>query len=360
MLGIMTNHTTIRVGALAPLSRPGFLEAGRHLRAGVELAVTEINEAGGVDGRPLELLLRDTAGTAARAPEAVRGLVVEGAVAVVGEYHSVVAHAAAGAAVESGLPFVCSSAVLDAVVDAPTDIVARIAPAQSYCWRVYADFLVAAGYRHVALVVQPDLYWSSGARVLKASLAEHGVAVSFTEFDALITDVLVADVVLLLVGYPEPAVSLVKAVRAEPRLAGVRIGDPAGRVEFPEWMALVGELGADLPFLRYLPPRLGPLGERVAEGLARLLGETASFVAFEGYDAVQVVAEALRIGGVDRQGVAEALGSPGLQVAGTRGTIRFSRDAGNVLQWAWPPVQVAAHRDARRPGEVGVLHQAGI
>lgn len=41
----MTNHATaggrrpIRLGALAPLSRPGFCEAGRHLRAGVELAV---------------------------------------------------------------------------------------------------------------------------------------------------------------------------------------------------------------------------------------------------------------------------------------------------------------------------------
>nr|WP_212529991.1 ABC transporter substrate-binding protein [Actinospica durhamensis] len=338
----MMNHRTIRVGALAPLSRPGFLEAGRHIRAGVELAVTEINEAGGVDGRPLELLLRDTAGTPARAADAVRAFVDEGAVAVVGEYHSVVAHAAAGVAVEVGLPFVCSSAVLDAVVDAPTDMVARIAPAQSYCWRVYADFLVAAGYREVALVVQPDLYWSSGARVLKASLAERGVAVSVVEFDAWVVDALVADVVLLLVGYPEPAVSLVKAVRADPRLAGVRIGDPAGRVEFPEWAGLVGEAGADIPFLRYMPPELPPLGVRVAEGLAGLLGERPSFVAFEGYDAVQVVAEALRVGGLDRRGAAAGLGSPGLRVAGTRGTIGFSRDVGDVLQWAWPPVHVAA------------------
>ena len=367
----MTNQTTagakraIRLGALAPLSRPGFLEAGRHLRAGVELAVEEINEAGGaIDGRPFELLVHDTAGTPEFGVAAVRDLAAEGAVAVVGEYHSVVAHAAAGAAVEVGLPFVCSSAVVDAVVDSPTDIVARIAPAQSYCWRVYADYLVSAGYRHVALVMQPDRYWSSGARLLQASLAERGVTVTAIEYTApqgdSITDMLAAadgiDALLLLVGYPEPAAGLVKAVRADARLTGLRIGDPAGRAEFPPWLQLLGEDGVDVPFLRYLPSRLGALGTRVSERLTRILGESPSFVALEGYDSVQVVAEALRIGGPDRKGVREALS--GVQVAGTRGMIDFAASSGAILQWTRPPVQIAAHHDPQRPREIAVLHQA--
>lgn len=367
MLDAMTNDIAsapkrpLRLGALAPLSRPGLLEAGRHLRAGAELAVFEINEAGGIDGHPLELLLRDTGGVPERAAAAIRDFAADGAVAVVGEYHSVVARAAADAAVEARLPFVCSSAVLDGLVDTPTDIVARVAPAQSYCWRVYADYLVSAGYRHVALVVQPDRYWSSGARLLQASLAERAVAV--TEIDhASLLDIPVADAVdgadalLLLVGYPEPAVSLVKAVRAAPGLAGLRIGDPAGRAEFPQWSALLGADGADVPFLRYLPARPGSPAARATERLARILGESPSFVALEGYDSVQVVAEALRIGGPERAHVVEALS--GLRVAGTRGTISFSADSGAVLQWTWPPVQVAARRDPRRPQEITVLHQA--
>ena len=127
-------------------------------------------------------------------------------------------------------PFVCSSAVVDGLVDSPTDIVARVAPAQSYCWPVYADYLVSAGHRHVAVIVQPDRYWSSGARLLQTSLSERGVAV--TEIDhATLAETPLADAVaaadgvdalLLLVAYPEPAASLVKAVRAETRLAGLR------------------------------------------------------------------------------------------------------------------------------------------
>jgi ABC-type branched-subunit amino acid transport system substrate-binding protein len=369
MLDAVTNHTTtgarrpIRLGALAPLSRPGFWEAGRHLRAGVELAVDEINDAGGIGGRPIELVLRDTAGAPRQAAAAVRDFAAEGAVAVVGEYHSVVAHAAAGAAVEEGLPFVCSSAVLDGLADSPTGIVARVAPAQSYCWRTYADYLVSAGHWHVAAVVQPDRYWSSGARLLQASLSERGVTVTLIDFAALpdtpVADAVAAadgaDALLVLVGYPEPAVSLVRAVRAQAGLAGLRIGDPAGRAEFPQWLAQLGEDGADVPFLRYLPARLGPLGTQVAERLTPIIGPSLSFVALEGYDSVQVVAEALRTGGPDRPRVIEALSS--LRVAGTRGTISFSPGPGTVLQWAWPPVQVAAHRDPSRAQEISVLYQ---
>lgn len=333
----MTNDV-IRLGALAPLSRPGFLEAGRHLRAGVELAVEEINAAGGVDGRPIELLLRDTAGVPERAAAAVREFAAQGAVAVVGEYHSVVAHAAAAAAVEARLPFVCSSAVLDAIVDAPTDVVARIAPAQSYCWRVYADYLADNGHRHVALAVEPNRYWSSGAKLLHTYLPERGVAVTEVE-DVDAVAAADADALLLLVGYPEPAASLVKAMRADPRLQRLVIGDPAGRAEFPEWRALLGENGANVPFLSYLPDRLGPLGARVADQLTQALGQGPSFVAFEGYDSVHVVAEAVRVaGGPDRERVIEALSR--VRVEGTRGPISFSRSAGAVLQWTWPPVRV--------------------
>ncbi|MFC8886510.1 ABC transporter substrate-binding protein, partial [Streptomyces cinereoruber] len=49
----------VRLGALVPLTRPGWAEAGRHLLAGLDLAVREVNDTGGIDGRPLELLVRD-------------------------------------------------------------------------------------------------------------------------------------------------------------------------------------------------------------------------------------------------------------------------------------------------------------
>ncbi|MEU3882993.1 ABC transporter substrate-binding protein [Streptomyces californicus] len=355
-----TGGSPIRLGALVPLTRPGWAEAGRHLLAGLDLAVREVNDAGGIDGRPLELVVRDTAADPERAAAAVDELADLGVAAVVGEYHSVVARAAAARADALGVPFLCSSAVLDALTEEPTEWVARLAPAQSHGWRIYADFLLGAGRRRIAVATQPSVYWTSGTRVLRDHLAPRGGTV--LELDASLTpealcDALVdhgATALLLLVGHPEPAVPIVRAVRSDRRLGEILIGAPAGQPEFAEWAAALGEDGAGVPFLRYLPERLGPLGERVGKELRERLGEAPSFVAFEGWDTVAVLAAVLRSHGTDRAAVAASW--PRVAVEGTRGPIRFSRTPGiGVWQWAWAPVEVV-DRDPAEPDRLRVLH----
>ncbi|WP_161168089.1 ABC transporter substrate-binding protein [Streptomyces sp. SID5910] len=352
--------TSVRIGALAPLTPPGWTEAGRHLLAGMELAVREVNDAGGILGKPLELIVRDTAADPDRAVAAVEELAGLGVAALAGEYHSVVARAAAGRADALGLPFLCSSAVLDALTDGPTDHVARLPPAQSRGWRLYADHLLDAGHRRIAVAAQPSLYWASGTRILRDHLAPHGGSVVELDLSTLdptaVCDELAAQqatALLLLAGHPEPVVSLVRAVRRDRRLGHVLIGAPAGQPEFATWAAALGDDGAGVPFLRYLPERLGPLGARVEPALRERLAEAPSFVAFEGYDAVVVLAELLRAHGTDRARTAEAW--PRIEAEGTRGQIRFSRAPGiSVWQWTWAPIQVV-DRDPAEPGRFRVL-----
>ncbi|MEV0126292.1 ABC transporter substrate-binding protein [Streptomyces sp. NPDC050703] len=357
-----TGGAAVRIGALVPLSRPGWVEAGRHLLAGLESAVHDVNATGGISGRPLELVVRDTAADPERAAAAVEELAQLGVAALAGEYHSVVARAAAARADAVGLPFLCSSAVLDALTEQPTPWVARLCPAQSHGWRIYADFLRGAGHPHIAVAAQSSVYWAAGTRILRDRLAPHGGTV--TELDvsdlspAAVCDRLAgtrATALLVLTGQPEPAVSIVRAVRRDRRLAGVMIGAPAGQPEFAEWAGLLGEDGAAVPFLRYLPERLTALGARVDAALRERLAEAPSFVAFEGYDTVTVLADVLRSHGTDRASTAEAW--PRVAVEGTRGPIRFSRTPGiGVWQWAWPPVQVV-DRDPAEPGRFRVLHR---
>ncbi|MEV6166527.1 ABC transporter substrate-binding protein [Streptomyces sp. NPDC052052] len=356
-----TGGSSVRLGALVPLTRPGWVEAGRHLLAGLDLAVREVNDAGGIDGRPLELVVRDTAADPERAAAAVDELARLGVAAVAGEYHSVVARAAAARADALGVPFLCSSGVLDALTEQPTEWVARLAPAQSHGWGIYADFLLGAGRRRIAVATQPSVYWASGTRVLRDYLAPRGGTVVELDTNALtpeaLCDALVdhgATALLLLVGHPEPAVPIVRAVRGDRRLAEILIGAPAGQPEFAEWAAVLGEDGAGIPFLRYLPERLGPLGERVGEELRERLGEAPSFVAFEGWDTVTVLADVLRSHGTDRAAIAESW--PRVAVEGTRGPIRFSRTPGiSVWQWAWTPIQVV-DRDPAESDRFRILH----
>jgi ABC-type branched-subunit amino acid transport system substrate-binding protein len=356
-----TSGPAVRIGALAPLSPPGWVEAGRHLLAGLELGARDANAAGGIGGRPLELLVRDTAADPARAAAAVEELAALGVAALAGEYHSVAARAVAARADALGLPFLCSSAVLDALTDAPTDWVARLAPAQSHAWSVYADFLDRSGRRRIAAAIQPSVYWSAGFAILRDRLAAAGGTLVDVDIRALapgaVCDALAghrATALLLLAGYPEPAVSIVRRVRRDPRLAGLLIGAPAGQPEFVGWAATLGADGASVPFLRYLPERLTPLGARVEAALRTTLAEAPSFVAFEGYDTIAVLADLLRTHGPDGARASDAWSR--VAVDGTRGPIRFSRRPGiPVWQWVWPPVQVA-DRDPADPSSFRIRH----
>jgi ABC-type branched-subunit amino acid transport system substrate-binding protein len=355
-----TDGLPVRIGALVPLTRPGWVEAGQHLLAGLELAAAEANDGGGIGGRPLELVIRDTAADPQRAAAAVAELARLDVAAVAGEYHSVVARAAAARADALGLPFLCSSAVLDALTEEPTAWVARLAPAQSRGWQIYADFLLGAGHSRIAVATEPSAYWASGTRILRDYLSARGGTIIELGLRALtpaaVCDELAgnrATALLLLAGFPEPAVSIVTAVRRDRRLAGIMIGAPAGQPEFAAWAALLGDDGAAIPFLRYLPERLSPLGARVEAALRGRLAEAPLFVAFEGYDTVAVLAEVLRSAGPDRARIAGSW--PGVAVEGSRGQIQFSRTPGvSVWQWAWPPVQVA-DRDPAEPGCFRIL-----
>jgi hypothetical protein len=154
-----------------------------------------------------------------------------------------------------------------------------------------------------------------------------------------------ATALMVLTGSSEQAASIVSAIRGDARVAEVLLGAPAGQPEFAGWAAALGEDNAAIPFLRYLPERLSPLGARVEGALRERLDQAPSFVAFEGYDTVVVLAELLRSG--------ESW--PGVAVEGTRGEIRFSRTPGvSVWQWTWPPIQVV-DRDPAHPDRFRVL-----
>ncbi|CAM5241192.1 amino acid ABC transporter substrate-binding protein [Streptomyces spiroverticillatus] len=339
--------TPVRIGALAPLSRPGWAEAGQHLLAGMELAVRDALASGGVGGRELELVVRDTAADPQRAADAVDELAEAGVVALVGEYHSVVARAVATRADARQVPYLCASSVIDVLTEQPSDWVARLSPPQSRGWRVYADHLAGAGHSRIAVAYQAGAYWAAGTRILSDRLAVTGIDMGAHTVASACDALVEAEVsaLLLLAGHPEPAIPLVAAVRSDPRFEGLLVGAPAGQPEFPQWE---GELGAGIPFLRYLPEQLGPLGLRVEKELG-----APSFVAYEGYDAATVLTEALRIHGADRARIAASW--PSLVVDGTRGRIRFSRTPGStVWQWADAPVQVV-DRDPASPDRFRVL-----
>ena len=74
----------VRIGLAGPFSDP----VGAPMRRAAELAAEEINAAGGINGRPIELVARDDAGDPDSAVQVATDLVAEQVVAVIGHVYS--------------------------------------------------------------------------------------------------------------------------------------------------------------------------------------------------------------------------------------------------------------------------------
>jgi ABC-type branched-subunit amino acid transport system substrate-binding protein len=363
---------TIRLGALGPLSRPGIPAAGEELRAAMQVAMEHVNALGTL-GAPLELRFEDTAGSPARGREAVEQLVADGVCAILGEFHSVVADAIVEPIDRAGVPFICASATMDTITARRLPYVFRVAPAQSYGWRAYADFLGKETFGHVvSLTDEQNVYWARGAGTVETRLSELGVRCTRVNLAGRsprrVAEEIVAlsepspDIVLLLVSHPQPLGSLLRELRIKSSgRSHMRLGDPAGRVIFPDWWDVAGETAAHMPFLAYArPDRLTPEGQELRSRFRARYGREPTFVALEGCDTVLALAGAIHAAGATRPSeICAALRVT--EVRGTRAAFRFSTEEQGLVhqQWRWPPVFVVTRprRDAS-PTEVKLLWDA--
>ena len=309
------NEQSIRIGGLGPLTLPGLSWAGHELKDGMTLAV---EHTGRVLGRPLTLLFEDTQGRPQVGLAAVEKLLGEHIHVFAGEFHSVVADAIVEPIQRSSLPFVCASATMDSVTARRLSVVFRLTPPQSYGWSIYADCLASHGFRHVVAFQEDNLYWNSGSRVIETRLHNLGVRFTRLPLPTGSTDVVACmrqvqgmrlehpapDILLMLVAYPEPFVSLAsEASRHGLVPPACFLGDPAGRVAYQDRRAVVGTEAMRVPFLSYTrSEHLTEEGRRMSKGFRSRFGREPTFVACEGYDSVLVVARACADAGTVRAG----------------------------------------------------------
>ena len=117
---------TIKIGGMAPLSSPGSYQQGPELVLGLQWAVDDVNAAGGVLGKQIELIVEDTQGRPPTGATAVEKLITKDKViAAAGEYHSSVCKAEIEVFHQHGIPFVIGSCWSDALTDAGYDEVFR-------------------------------------------------------------------------------------------------------------------------------------------------------------------------------------------------------------------------------------------
>ena len=99
-VGVSDGTATIKIGFIYSPPDPGTT------RNGAELAVTLANEAGGINGLPIELLIRDDKGDALRSVQHAEALIAAGVSAIVGPDYSTAAIAVAPIVQQHRIPMV--------------------------------------------------------------------------------------------------------------------------------------------------------------------------------------------------------------------------------------------------------------
>ncbi len=177
----------ISVGAIAPVT--GSLATyGISVTNGIKLAVEEINAAGGVLGRPLEITYMDDKGDSTEGANSFNKLLSDGVSAVIGSVTSGVTSGLAALADSEGMLLLTATATADTITEGYTSVF-RACYRDSFQGEVAAKLAVDLGVKKVAvLYASGDAYSAGLYESFKAASEGLGLEIVATESSSTTTD----------------------------------------------------------------------------------------------------------------------------------------------------------------------------
>jgi ABC-type branched-subunit amino acid transport system substrate-binding protein len=348
----MPEGDTILIGAVGPLSAPGSFQAGTEMRNATEMAVDEINEAGGVLGKQVELIFGDTEGLPERGTAVVERLITQNkVVALTGEYHSGVGLTEIEVAHKYGIPFVQAETWADEITSSGYPEIFRIAPSIDFYSSIATNYIAEVGWEKIVFVVEDSDYGHLQSDSWVAQLEALGI----TDVEVYFAD---ADT--------EDFTPILQRIMQDPpdMLAGVITGIGNSRMlrqacdlglaptaetayyasvdaQYPEYWENVGDCG-QYTFFTYvgLPESLwnektGGFIERYEERYKQAPGGSA----MAAYDGTYILLQAIEdAGSTDPEAIIEALEN--IEYTGVMGDFWFEYTSDNpvpedVPGWMW-------------------------
>jgi ABC-type branched-subunit amino acid transport system substrate-binding protein len=171
------------LGYLLPETGP-LASLGPGVIAGTRLAVTDITEAGGVLGEPLELLAADSAGDPTVAGQAVSRLLGDGAQGIVGAVSSAISLAVVDRIKSEQVAQCSGSNTSETFTNLDDDgYYVRTAPSNVLQAPVLANAILDDGSQTVSILVRGDDYGASIGGALEENLTDQGATVTSIEYD---------------------------------------------------------------------------------------------------------------------------------------------------------------------------------
>lgn len=299
------------IGSVHPLT--GALAGqGEMMNEGAQLAVDDINEAGGIEslgGDSLVLRDGDSKGTADAGQQEAQRLVSEGAVALVGTYQSDVTANVSAVAERNRVPLVIDVAVDDVILEQGYEHTFRIQPNASSMGRDGAIALAelsAANDKPVKTVSYLHIEGAFGQSVYDAfaeEAASQGIevldevtypATNFTDATTQVRQALAGDPdVVVVTGYYPDSLLIAQAVRALKGDIDALYGVANGGFDDSAFPADAGPAGADVLSANYHYAATDDRAQDIRTRFEQKYGRTMETSAMLAYQAVVVIARGL-------------------------------------------------------------------
>lgn len=336
-------NAAIRIGSVHPLTGSMAYEGQAMVNAQM-IAVNKINAAGGINGRMLELLPRDSMGTSSGAANAALKLVSSGVVALTGTYTSGSAQVVSRTAEKTKTPFVVTVASSDNLLSNGYRYTFRVQPSVSVFSRnflEYLKFVKTDDIRTVAFIYENSNYGTGIAEYIQQHIDETGLEIvgmlaypataatlssEVTRLVALNPDLLVP------VGYYSDQSLLMKELLERDVRFKLIMGCANGAYSDAKFLKAFGDQVNGLYDINY---RYNPNSAEAQEMLAayrEAYGEDMPVAAIYGYESIMVLADALRRAeSITPEAVRDALSATQLdEHVLPQGTILFDEKGENV------------------------------
>ena len=156
---------SVKVGIVLPLTG-SMAKFGEIEKQSFEMALEEINAAGGINGKKLDLLIEDTTGRPDVGRSVAEKLITKDKVVMIGGgYSSSVTYAAAGVCQQNRMPFLVNTGSADKITSSGWDYVYRLNPPVSkYASAVESLMTEVVKPKTVAILHENSLFGSKGAK----------------------------------------------------------------------------------------------------------------------------------------------------------------------------------------------------
>jgi len=325
-------ESPIRVGVVLPLTG-NLSKFGNIEKNSFNMGLEEINAAGGVNGRPIELVFADDASRIETGRSAVEKLVVQDkVVALTGGYSSDVTLAVAFLANRLRIPFLVTTGAADMITERDWDYVFRINQPISEYSKTLIEFLHGElKYKSVAILHDSGLFGRAGAIEFSEHATELGWKIVLQEgyepgtvdFKPLLGKAKAAkpDVVYM-ISYVHEAALLMKQSKELNFAPKVFAGAGAG-FTLPEFYELAGSAAENVLSATLWTPQVPYPGAReYSINYRKKYGTETDYHGAEAYASIYVLADALkRSKELTPRGIREALVKTNMMTA--FGPVRF-------------------------------------